>query len=364
MIEPHDSRRPLGVLALSFRVIVLVAATVAGIWLVTYLVDILLQVLIALILATGLNPLVKRIQRRRFPASAAVLVIYLFLILALFGFGALVVPPVIDQTQDIIRSIPHYEKQGFATLRDLQERFPFLSPLDQQITTWTQGFGGQFGMVLGQATQVLSVAASIGGGVLTAVLILLIAFYFLVDGDNIIRYLLSFLPLHRRIRARHIADRMGERMGGWLLGQLLLCLSIGVVCYIGLRAIGVPGAVALGVVAGFGEIIPMLGPIISAIPAIGLGLTQSPGHAVAVTVLYLVVQQLENNVLVPRIMGQALQLHPLAVIVALLIGGALLGVVGAIVAIPVAAALAVLLEEFQRLDPPLELDTPVETIVV
>ena len=364
MIQPRDSRGSRGVLALSFRIIILVAVTVAGIWLVTYLVDILLRILIALILATGLNPLVKQFQRRRVPASVAVLIIYLFLLLALFGFGALVVPPVVDQTQDVIRSIPRYEQQMFVTIRDLQERFPFLSPLDQQLATGMQGFGGQFGMVLGQATQVLSVAASIGGGVLTAVLVLLIAFYFLIDGDHILGYLLSFLPPHRRIRARHIADRMGERMGGWLLGQIVLCLAIGVFCYIGLRIIGVPGAVALAVVAGFGEIVPMLGPIISAVPAIGLGLTQSPGHAVAVAVLYLVVQQLENNVLVPRIMGQALQLHPLAVIVSLLVGGALLGIVGAIVAIPVAAALAVLLEEFQRPDPPIELDTPTETIAI
>ncbi len=142
-------------------------------------------------------------------------------------------------------------------------------------------------------------------------------------------------------------------MGGWLIGQVELSLVIGVVVYLGLTVLGVQGALLLAVVAAVGEAIPIVGPVLSAIPAVIVALTQSPLLALATAIMYLVVQQLENNLLVPKIMERAVAIHPLAVIIALIIGGELLGIGGALVAVPVAAALAVILDElrWERLPP-------------
>ncbi len=142
-------------------------------------------------------------------------------------------------------------------------------------------------------------------------------------------------------------------MGGWLIGQVELSLVIGVVVYLGLTVLGVQGALLLAVVAAVGEAIPIVGPVLSAIPAVIVALTQSPLLALATAIMYLVVQQLENNLLVPKIMERAVAIHPLAVIIALIIGGELLGIGGALVAVPVAAALAVILDElrWERLHP-------------
>jgi predicted PurR-regulated permease PerM len=173
-------------------------------------------------------------------------------------------------------------------------------------------------------------------------------FYLLADGARIQEYLLTFVPPGRRASVHVITDRMGERMGHWLLGQVFLCLLIGGVCYGALLLLGVPGALMLGVIAGVLEIIPNLGPVLAAIPACLVALTQSPLLALVTALTYWVIQMLENAVIVPKLMGRAVALHPLVVMVALSVGAALFGVVGALIAVPVTAALAVLLGEIQR----------------
>jgi predicted PurR-regulated permease PerM len=141
---------------------------------------------------------------------------------------------------------------------------------------------------------------------------------------------------------------MGERMGHWLLGQILLCLIIGAACSGVLFLLRVPGALVLGMIAGVLELIPNIGPFLAAIPAFLVALTQSPLLALVTVLAYWGIQALENAVIVPKLMGRVVKLHPLAVILALLVGGTLFGVIGAVIAIPVTAALAVLLGEIQH----------------
>ncbi len=356
--EPAAPLRPLVIRAsdpwrLALRIVLLTTAVVVGLWLVVMLSGVLLRLLAAVILATGLAPLVRQLHRLGLPRGAAVLLIYLAFILAVVGFLVLVVPPLVQQTAELVRDAPQYGARIQQTLLDLRKRFPFLPPLDQQLAQQVTGLGEQIGAVLTQAFVVLEFALGVFSGLVSAVLVLLITLYLIVDGARIREYFLSFVAPARRERLRRVTDRIGERMGGWLIGQVELSLVIGVVVYLGLTVLGVQGALLLAVVAAVGEAIPIVGPVLSAIPAVIVALTQSPLLALATAIMYLVVQQLENNLLVPKIMERAVAIHPLAVIIALIIGGELLGIGGALVAVPVAAALAVILDElrWERLHP-------------
>lgn len=329
--------------------IVLVAVSVSiALWLAVSLLKIVMQLVIAVILAAGLGPLVDRVHRRGLPRGAAVLLIYLGLIVALVVLGVAVIPPVVDQADQLVRDAPRYSDLALGQLRRVQEQFPFLPPIDEQLAVQVRGLGSQLGALGSQALVVARFAVGIFSGLLNTLLVLLLTLYLVVDGGRIREYFLSFFSAARRAQLRVLTDHMGQRMGGWLVGQITLCASIGLLSFVGLSVLGVPGVVLLSVLAAIGEAIPIVGPIVSAVPAVIVAFTQSPILALWTALLYLVIQQLENNILVPKVMERAVNLHPLAVILSLLVGGQLLGLLGAIVAVPVAAAISVVLDEVRR----------------
>jgi predicted PurR-regulated permease PerM len=277
-----------------------------------------------------------------------VLLIYLTLILSRVAFGFVVTTQFFREIEDLIRSAPQYEILLLGALHDLQERFPFLPPLDAQLTARLRDLSSEFGALVSQVFLLARFALGVFSGLLSVVFVLLITLYLLVDGARIREYMLSFMATEKRGRIRAVTSRMGERMGRWLIGQIALSLTVGACSFIGLSVLGVKGALVLAIIAGIGEAIPIVGPIAASVPAIAVAATQSVGLAIATLVLYVVIQQLENNLLVPKIMERAVSIHPVAVVLALIIGGELLGITGAIVAVPVAAAAAVVLAEFRH----------------
>jgi len=347
--------------SLALRIVTLAVAMVAAIWLALLLQAVLMRLLVAIILATGLYPLVQRLHRAGLPRVLAVLLIYLTLILLLVALLLLVVPPLVEQVGELLGDWPRYNALALEVLHDLQRRFPFLPPLDTQLAQQLQSLGSQLGAIASQVLVVAQFALNVFSGVVSAVLVLLITLYLIVDGPRIREYPLSFFAPPRRDRLRLVLNRMGERMGGWLLGQLILSATIGLFSFVGLTLLGVKGAVLLAAIAAVGEAIPLVGPILSAVPAIVVAGTESLWQAGATLVLYVVIQQLENNLLVPKVMERAVALHPLAVVLALITGGELLGIGGALVAVPVAAALAVALDELRPRDPPGAAEAPAAT---
>jgi predicted PurR-regulated permease PerM len=338
----------------AWRIVLLATAVALAIWLALTLQGVLLQLLVALVLATGLSPLVERLHARGVPRGLAVLSIYLLFLVGLGLLGFAVVPPVVDQAEGFIAEAPMFDDRVVEALQGLQTQFPFLPPLDEQLAAQVRQLGGQLGALTSQVFGVARIVLGVFSGLLTAVVILLLTLYLVIDGGRVQAYFLSFFPAERHVWLGGVLRAIGLRMGGWLVGQVALCLIIGAATYAGLLVLGIRGALVLAVVAAIGEVVPIVGPIMSMIPAVLVALTQSPGHAVAVIVLYLVVQQLENNLLVPKIMEQAVALHPLAVVLAILVGGELLGVVGALMSVPVAAAIAVVLDQLRdiELEPP------------
>jgi predicted PurR-regulated permease PerM len=202
--------------------------------------------------------------------------------------------------------------------------------------------------LLGQASRLLGVATAVFSGVLYLIFTLILALYLTIDGDRIRRYLILFLPLDRQAQAVLLSERIGTRLGAWARGEALLAGIIGGLTWLGALAIGLPYAAALALIAAVGELIPNLGPIIAAIPLIAVGFLASPTQGLLAIGLAVLVQQLENNLIVPRVMGQAVNLHPVAVMLAILAGNQLLGIPGALLAVPVVASLSVVLDEIQR----------------
>jgi predicted PurR-regulated permease PerM len=169
-----------------------------------------------------------------------------------------------------------------------------------------------------------------------------LTFFVLMDAEALHQHLISLLPPSERPRAQAMSAKMGRKIEGWLKGILLLSLFIGVIASIGMWVLGMPYPLLLGLAAGIFELVPMVGAYLGAAPAVFVALFQPTWKLIAVIVFYIVVQQVENNVLVPKVMGQNVEMPPLLAIVALLTGAALMGILGAMLAVPVAAILQVL----------------------
>jgi predicted PurR-regulated permease PerM len=271
---------------------------------------------------------------------------YLGVAAAIVALFVLAVPPLVSEAEDLVSNLPQYAADLQAWVTALPERYPFLPPLDlaQSLGGQLQDVAAQAAAVLGQAVVVLRVALGVLGGVLNGLFVLILALYITADHPRLLRYVVGFLPADRQARGERVAERIGDRLGGWLRGQLTLSAIIGAMTLVGLWLIGVRYAVLLAIVAAVGEAIPLIGPIISAVPAVIIAFFHSTQQGLLTIGLYVLVQQLENNLVVPKVMEKAVALHPMVVMVALLAGGELLGVTGAVLSVPVAAGLSVLLD--------------------
>jgi len=321
----------------------IVGVTVA--WALYLVRDVLLTLYISGLLAIGLSPVVRRIERRpllrgRIPRWLAILSLYVGFLLMVALILGLIIPPVVAQVQELIRELPTYatQIQRFLVQKKLVKSGWEWSSLFTNVQTPGVALSGIFGAVSG----VLGVFGQ-------AITILILPFYLLLESASLRKGFLSlFKARDTRTRADRILRAVTVKVGAWLGGQLLLAGVIGSTATIGFFLIGVPYFYLLGLVCGIGEMIPVIGPILATVPAVGLAATVSPQTAL-ITALFCWAQQfVENNFLVPRIMERQVGISPVTILVALLVGSTLLGFLGAILAVPTAAIVQVLVQE--RLD--------------
>jgi len=212
-----------------------------------------------------------------------------------------------------------------------------------------QSFLDNFSNKLNQATSsIFGTVVGLFGGLFSFGIVLVISFYLAVQEKGVKRFFISMTPSEHQHYVSDLINRIQIRIGGWLRGQLLLMLIIGSLTFIGLYFLGVKYALTLALIAGILELIPYIGPFIALIPAVILAFVQSPMLALLVIVLYVVIQQLENYVIVPQVMKKAVNLNPIVIIVVMLIGAKLAGVMGVILSIPLTAAIAEFLKDFQK----------------
>lgn len=314
--------------------------------------DALLLIYVTALIAIGLSPVVNAMERRRLPTGAgriprwaAILAIYSSIIGALIGIGMLIMPPLIDQSRELWRRGPELLHQAQQWLIDhgLLNRELTVREAVQQSTDGTDAVGTVVAAVWGFV-----------GGVFGIVTILVLGFYLLVESERIVSTFLRLFPRAERGRVENACRHVATRVSAWLGGQMVLAGIIGATAALGLFMMGVPYFYVLALIAAIGEMIPVVGPILSAVPAIAVAFSVSPALALGVAIFFFFQQQFENHVLVPKIMERQVGVSPVVVIVALLIGGSLLGIMGAILAVPTAAILQVLFEE---LAPDAEIDS-------
>ena len=339
MSAPSDSPR-----ALIRYTLVGLALTVGICWALWEVSGALVLVYISALMAIGLSPLVnaierKRLMRQQVPRWAAILVIYLCIIGAIIGVGILVIPAIVTQARDLATELPRLLHQGQQWLINhglLTREISAQEAVKQTATS--SGAQDTIGLI---ATAVWGFV----GGVFGVITMLVLAFYLMVDSGGLVTVFVRLFPRDKRAQVESACRRVTNKVSAWLGGQLLLAGIIGSTAALGLFLMGVPFFYVLALIAGIGEMIPIVGPILSAVPAIAVALSVKPALALGVIVFFFAQQQLENHLLVPKIMQRQVGISPVFVIIALLIGGSLLGVIGAILAVPTAAILQVVFQE-------------------
>jgi predicted PurR-regulated permease PerM len=320
-----------------------IAVTVAIMWALYLVRGALLLIYVSVLVAVGLSPLAGAIERYRLPGSrrlprwAAILIIYVCFVGALVGVGVLVVPPLVMQARELWSKMPEMLQRAQQWLIErglIARELSFSEALAQAPGAGGDAVGTLVGAVWG-----------FFGGVFGLVTILILAFYLMLDAERFRHTFVSLFPRVERPRVGEGCRRISTKVSAWLGGQLLLAAIIGGTAALGLFLMGVPYFYVLALIAGIGETIPIVGPVIASIPAIAVAFTVSPTLALGVAIFFFVQQQFENHVLVPKVMERQVGVSAAAVIVALLIGGTLLGVVGAILAVPSVAIVQVVFEE-------------------
>jgi len=310
------------------------------VWLVIQLKTLVIILFIAFIIATAVRPVVKTLEKYKFSKGLSVGIIYFLLIITIALLIYLIATPLANQLIELSKNLPTY-------LDSAQRDYPILNGFDLKdyFSNFTSGLN-QSGKNLGGSLNTALTAASGVFDVFTSILtILILSLYLTLGLDKIVEGLLKFIPRVNHADVMRNYNRVEEQVGAWLRGQLLLMLVIGVFTYIVLKILGVPFSLPLAIFAGLMEILPIVGPLIYSVAIILVALTVSPIIAIFAAISCVIIQQLESNLIVPGIMKKAVGLSPVATILAILAGGTLLGIIGALLAVPVTAVLSALVQD-------------------
>jgi predicted PurR-regulated permease PerM len=307
--------------------------------------DALLLVYVSALIAMGLSPLVKLIERpqwagatRRVPRWLAILAIYAVIVSLVIFVGLLVIPPLVAQGSSLWAKMPT-EFNRLQTFLISHKLMVHRVTLEEAVQNAPSGTGGN------AVGTVLVAISSLIGGIFGLITILILTFYLLLEAGSMFEYLVRFVPYGRRGDVATAARQGVAKVSAWLRAQFILAGVMGTFAAIGLGLMGVPYFYVIALIAAVGETIPIVGPVIGGLAAVAVAITVSPKLALMVGTYFLVLHQLEANVLVPKIMERSVGVSPVAVMVALLVGGALMGIAGAILAIPTAALLSVIIED-------------------
>lgn len=312
-----------------------------GIWLLIKLQALVVLVLIAVVFATGIAPLVERMERHRIPRASAIILVYLIAFLILSGIGAFLGTIIVNQSIAFSHNFPDLMRSGEKLITNLQAHYKWLPNLSHILQDAPRQLGQLGSQVVRSVPQIFGFL----GSLVSFISIIVINFYILMAREELRNSFLGLIPESERDLAAKMFCEMGQRMGGWLRGQILLALIVGVSVTIGLAILQIPYAGLIGLVAALAELIPMVGPAVAAIPTVLITLIAGhPWQLISSLIFFTLLSQVDSNYLTPRIMQKQVGLSPLTTILALLAGATLMGAVGALLAIPLAAAVQVLFE--------------------
>ncbi len=329
--EHHD--RPVVSIRVLVSAALIVLAIVALVAFLTSIISIVLTVLVAIVFAEGIRPLVQRMRIRNIPQPLGIVIVYVALLVFLGLLITLLVQPIVSEATSLAHNFPKYKSDFLSFFNNVQEQLHFNIDITKQV-----------GNLLGTAQQVLvSIGTTIGAVIANFVLVLVLGFLWLVSSERLKRFVVDLFPERHQELATDVFREVGYRMGGFLravaINSVVVGVAVGLACFF----LGLPSPVVLGVFAGVTAAVPLIGPFVGIIPPVLLGFTIGPVYPVLVLAVLLVIQLVDANTVVPMVMNRVVALPALGVVLALLIGGTLQGLIGALLAVPVAAALQVVL---------------------
>lgn len=324
---------------ISIKTFLKAALVVLGIWVAYLIFDILIMIIFAVIITSAVDGWAKKLEKY-IPRTGSVVLIYALLVLLVGAISYSVIPLFVEEISSLVRDLPKY--------------------YDQVAQYFGSSHSAGQSLVLNQVQDILSHAEDrliqAGGGALALfrgvfsgismlVATFILSFYLSLQDNGVKRFLQFIAPKRHEDYVANLWIRTQKKLGKWLQGQLVLGLTVGILVFIGLVLLGVPYAAFLGLIAAIFELVPVAGPIMASIPAIALGFVVSPITGVLTIIFYIIVQQVENHIIVPTIIGRAVGLNPVIIIIAFLIGAKLGGIIGMLLAVPVAAVLVEILRD-------------------
>lgn len=310
-----------------------------------FLKDVLVILLFAIIIASAISPFANWLDSKGFPRLLGVLLLFLSILGLMILFFSMIIPYVSTEINQLTVALPKLLQNLSSTLENVQSSSPkfldFLSEIQN-------GLDGLSSYLQQSAQSVVGMVINIFGGIMSFIAIIIISFYLSVTKKGIESFLGSVVPEKYEGYVVNLWKRSEIKVGQWLQGQVLLSFIVGLVVYVGLSLMGIKFALVLGILAMVLEVVPMIGPVLSAIPAVFFAFLQTPTLGLWVILFYIIMQQFENHVLVPIVFGKTIGLNPVVVVIALLIGSQLAGVLGAILAVPVATIIVELLDDLAK----------------
>lgn len=333
------------------RVTLFVVGAYIGFLFVSKIFDVFIIFLVSYILANGLRPTISWVYAKTRKKTFSVTIVYIVFMIVVVAVVAFILYPIFSQTGKVLGDLGFY-------INKVVDKYPFVSKFLKQIgvnydefntsenfISYISGYGNNFNDLLKQG---LGLASTVAGGALTILSVLIISFYISMTYDEIIVFGLKlFKDIDKRQKFNDLIRNVNEKIGYWLQGQLVLCAIIFVFSFVILSILRIPLSLPLALLSGVLEIIPNIGPFIALIMPFLVALANgNPYQYIGVFVGYVLMQQLENYLIVPKVMSKSVNLHPFIVLIAIIVGGNLLGPIGAVIAVPVVAILVIVFDHY------------------
>jgi predicted PurR-regulated permease PerM len=339
--QRSDDRRPVPVRTI-LATIGLVLATLVAIRMVQLLTNVIGLLVVAGFFAVVLTPAVDFLERRGMRRSLSTIVVFLVGLGLISGMLVVFIQPIAREVDNFIDGFPEFvenAREGRGPTGRLVQRFDIDTFIEENQEEWQESLRNA-------GAPALDVARRVAGGVFSFVTILVLTFLMVLEGPKLTASSLAAISDRHRERLRKVAADCAKAVTGYMAGNLLISIVAGVTTFVFLTLAGVPFAGVLGLWVAFADLIPMVGATLGAIPTIGVAFLSSPGRGIAALIFYVVYQQLENHILQPTIMSRTVAINPLAVLVSVLVGVQLFGLLGALLAIPAAGILQVIVRNF------------------
>jgi predicted PurR-regulated permease PerM len=336
-----DQEKKAIIINISWQGIIKIIVILLAIYFLYLIKGVLAILFVAFLFSSAIEPAVDWLQRRKIPRVLSAAILYLIVVSLIGLFVYLFVPPIAREVVEFSKNSPEYISKVTSGLSfldgysDNQANANLMSEVGSLGADWQ-----------GAAGKIFSSLVKFFGGILSFILIIVLTFYMLVEDRALNKLILSVVPKEHQRYALSLSNRIELGVGKWLRGQLLLSLIVFTIAYVGLLIIGVKYALVLALIAGLAEFIPYLGPLISAIPALLVSFIQAPVLVIAVAILYYLTHWLEGHIVVPQVMGRIIGLNPIIIIAVMLIGFRLAGLVGVVLAIPLAMSANIILGDF------------------